>query len=446
MASVDDLWWRKVRQPNGTVRREKSARYGTGRRWQTRWREPDGSPKKRSFVNKIDAERLAATVEADKLRGTYLDVRAGAEVFSAYAGRWLARQTSDPLTRQNIDERLGRYVRSHALWSTPLNGIRPGTLQTWLGILDAQDGIGPSTIGVVFSHVSCILNAAVDDELIGKNPAKAASVKPPPVDDKKIVPWVREWIVGMHEELPDRYAITATLAAGLGLRQGEVFGLSPQDVDWLRGKVTVRRQVKIVGSKLVFALPKGRKIRDVPLAPSVREELAAYLVSFPAKEVTLPWERPDGDPVAVTLAMTTRESRAFNRNHFNQEVWRPAREKAGIPQDRVNGMHALRHWFASTLLDASESIMAVSSYLGHSSASITLKYYAHLMPSSESRTKAAIDAAWTAPCAPDVPQEAAVGSLPAEIPRTGGSERVETSASDLGAPSQVNHSVDTSGG
>ena len=54
-------------------------------------------------------------------------------------------------------------------------------------------------------------------------------------------------------------------------------------------------------------------------------------------------------------------------------------------------MHALRHFYASVLLDAGESIKAVSEYLGHSDPGLTLRVYAHLMPSSQERTRRAID-------------------------------------------------------
>jgi integrase len=54
-------------------------------------------------------------------------------------------------------------------------------------------------------------------------------------------------------------------------------------------------------------------------------------------------------------------------------------------------MHALRHFYASVLLDAGESIKALSSYLGHSDPGFTLRVYTHLMPSSEGRARRAVD-------------------------------------------------------
>lgn len=85
-------------------------------------------------------------------------------------------------------------------------------------------------------------------------------------------------------------ALLLTLTTGLGLRQGEVFGLAVEDVDFLRQVVRVQRQVVIVGNRLVFALPKGRKVREVPLPSSVANALSAHLQADPARVVALPWE------------------------------------------------------------------------------------------------------------------------------------------------------------
>jgi integrase len=43
------------------------------------------------------------------------------------------------------------------------------------------------------------------------------------------------------------------------------------------------------------------------------------------------------------------------------------------------------------LLDAGENIRVLSQYLGHSDPGFTLRTYTHLMPSSEGRTRKAVD-------------------------------------------------------
>jgi integrase len=102
-------------------------------------------------------------------------------------------------------------------------------------------------------------------------------------------------------------------------------------------------------------------------------------------------------------------------------VWKVALEKAGVIERRVegvqawgssreNGMHALRHFYASALLADGVDIRAVAEYLGHADPGFTLRIYTHLMPSAEDRATAAIDrmfarrqAAHPAPSALEVP-------------------------------------------
>jgi integrase len=89
---------------------------------------------------------------------------------------------------------------------------------------------------------------------------------------------------------------------------------------------------------------------------------------------------------------TSREHKLVNRTYFNRHVWKPALAAAGVAPTRENGMHALRHFYASALLEAGTSIRAVADYLGHQDPGFTLRTYTHLMPSSEDRVRQAIDA------------------------------------------------------
>lgn len=363
---------------------------GKAPRYDVNYREPDGRRRRKTFTKKSDAERFAATVEADKLRGTYIDRDAGRITFKTYAEDWLAAQTFEPTTREAVELRLRVHVYP-VLGGKTLAQMKPSTIQSWLaGLL-----VAASYRRVLFANVSSILSAAVDDERIAKNPCRAGSVRPPRAEPTKVVPWTVERVGEVRRAMPARYRISLDLAAGLGLRQGEVFGLSPDDIDFLRGIVEVRRQVRVLASnRLLFALPKGNKTRTVPLPSSVRELAAAYLSEWPAREVTLPWRELDGPPVRVALMLTTREGGPVNRNYYNKHVWHPSLVRAGVEEERQNGMHALRHHYASVLLDAGENIKAVSEYLGHADPGFTLRTYTHLMPSSSERTQRAVDAAF----------------------------------------------------
>nr|WP_231922289.1 tyrosine-type recombinase/integrase [Micromonospora krabiensis] len=61
----------------------------------------------------------------------------------------------------------------------------------------------------------------------------------------------------------------------------------------------------------------------------------------------------------------------LSRSKFNPGVWTRAIRATDVPDDRRNGMHVLRHTYASVLLDAGESIKALSSYLGHADPGFT---------------------------------------------------------------------------
>ncbi|MFJ3162704.1 site-specific integrase [Streptomyces kanasensis] len=67
------------------------------------------------------------------------------------------------------------------------------------------------------------------------------------------------------------------VGAGLRLRQGEALGLAVEDIDFDKEVVHVRRQVKMARAKLCFALRKGRKVRDVPLPPSVARAVREHM-------------------------------------------------------------------------------------------------------------------------------------------------------------------------
>lgn len=364
-------------------------------RWYARYRDPEGKQRSKTFDRKADAQAFLDDQHAAMRRGRYIDLDAGKTTFREYGNQWWEAQTFDPSTRDAVKQRLESHVYP-AFGSKALRDIKPLTIQSWLSDLD--DVLAPNTIGVIHTHVGAILSAAVEDDAIPKNPARAKSVRRPKVDRVPVVPWTVEEVSRMREALTDRYTIMVTIAAGLGLRQGEVFGLSPEDVDWLRGTVAVRRQVKVFGgNRLVFALPKGGKVREgIPLPESVRGPLAAYLADFPAEDVTLPWGEPGGKPVTVPLVLRSREGKALNRNYINSHIWKPALRAVGMvaegDEGRRNGMHALRHFYASVLLDAGENIKALSTYLGHADPGFTLRTYTHLMPSSSERTRNAVDA------------------------------------------------------
>lgn len=373
-------------------RRERRVADGTLlKTYRVRWRGPDGKERNKTFQKKVEADRFCAVVSADLVKGQYVDPDAGKILFETYARKWIDGQTFEETTREAVELRL----RLHAfpiMGDRYLSEVQPSTIQSWLRTLA---DLAPTYRKVVFANVSTVFTAAVDDELIPKNPCKAPSVRKPRSEPKKLVPWTSNRVLAVRDELPKRYRLAVWLGAGLGLRQGEIFALSPDDIDFEIGEVHVRRQVKLFSSnRQVFGLPKGRKTRKVPLPGAVADAITAHMTTYPPLEVTLPWMVIDGKPTTASLLMTSREKKALGRNYFNTYLWRPSLARAGVPDLRENGCHALRHFFASTALHEGETIRAVSEYLGHADPGFTLRTYTHLMEGSSERTKRAIDIAF----------------------------------------------------
>jgi integrase len=180
------------------------------------------------------------------------------------------------------------------------------------------------------------------------------------------------------------------VGAGLGLRQGEAFGLGIDVIDFLRREVEVRRQVKwLSGRGLVFAPPRRGKTRTVPLPEVVAVALAEHIRRFPPIEVTLPWTGKGGGEVTVPLVFSNTAGGPLNRGSWNDRVWKPALRAAGLGAYAGRG---LPHAAPRVCLDAAQrggerrggGLMARA----QRRRSLLLRTDAHVMPSDAERGRA----------------------------------------------------------
>lgn len=395
MGHVQDRWWKDAgKDERGRPIRERTPDFGKGQRYRVRYLDLSGAERSRSFPDrqKGAAEAFLHEIENDKNKGTYLDPTAGRMTFRQFAENWLAAQTFNESTRDSVEVRLRIHVYPY-FGDTELRAIGPSTIQGWVRQLQ-QRGLAETYRRTIFANASGIFTAAIDDERIRRNPCAARSVTRPRGEYPKITPWTVERVAAVREALGERYRLALSVGAGCGLRQGEAFGLSLDDIDFDAQILHVVRQVKLMRGRFVFAPPKHGKVREVPLPDAVADAVQAHVTSFPPLAMTFPWVEPAGDPVTVRVLTWTRERGALNRNSFNHHVWKPALRAAGVrTPKRADGFHALRHFYASVLLDGGESIKALSEYIGHSDPGFTLRTYTHLMPSSAERTRRAVDAA-----------------------------------------------------
>ncbi|MDT3397274.1 site-specific integrase [Streptomyces sp. B1866] len=322
------------------------------------------------------------------------------------------------------------------LGATTLRDIDASALRSFKTDLLAR--VDDSTAEVIWIHLTTILNAAVDDKRLLKNPVKVhRTVKAPKRTQKKAKAWARPVVDAVRMGLQERYRFAVDIGLGLGLRQGEAFGLAEEDFDFKAGVVRVRRQLRWdAKGRPYFCLPKGGKTRVVPLSPVLAHRARAHMRRFPPVECTLPWRNPEPPttrleerqrkPITVRLVLSTSQGNRILYRTWNERSWKPALVSAGVIRvvgekvqkyggrvraypvfelSREDMFHVLRHTYASVQLDAGESIVSLSEWLGHASPKITLDHYAHFMPGAGRRGLAAMDSWLIQDQLPKVPEK-----------------------------------------
>jgi integrase len=394
MGHIQDRWYKEVPDPERTPKkiRVPTVLHGKGMRYKVRYIDPDGQERSKSYPDKKlkDARAFLAKVETDKLTGDYIDPEAGKTTLREYCDNWLKGQSQDESSQRTIRSKLEKQVYP-CLGARSLSTIGAATIRDWLSWMNGNN-ISESHKSQVFNLLSAVLSAAADEKKIRTNPCKTKGVKKPVPDKRKITPWTEGRLRKMQLALPSRQSVVIPLGSGLGLRQGEILGLSPDDIDRHQMTVHVDRQLAYVGNRPLFKLPKGRKTRTVPISRGLLEVIDDYLEAHPPVTITLPWGKTTGDPVSVRLLIVNDAGGVDPGDAFHRRHWLPAFTRAGLTYVPGNdGMHALRHFYASTLLAQGVTIKELADYLGHTDPGFTLRTYTHLLPSSHEQARRAVD-------------------------------------------------------
>lgn len=416
--AVADRWHRAPRpgdQPCkcGTARNPlyPSAEHRKGDRWQVRWRDDNGEQRSKNFTRKegknpdLHADAFDAQVQASLDSGTYISPASGETTFAEYAEDWRKARTHDESTAIGVEHQFRLHVYADpgnpgrtrrggpALGHHQLRNLakRPSLCQQWIAGLSLADSSKLKVIG----RVSEVFAAAVDDGLITRNPLHAGSVSRPVPDKHEAVPLTLDELDALAAALgPSRYEVLPYLGAATGQRQGEMFAIDAErDIDFLRRVLHVRRQVKLIRGRQVFAPLKNDKNHDVPLTDAAAVLLSEYIRAYPPERVTLPWVKADGEPVTFTLLLSRGNGLAMHRNMVNDR-WKAALKRAGIACDRYHMMHILRHTAASAWLSEGISVRAVAEFLGDTEATVQATY-SHMMPDDRERARKAMERFFT---------------------------------------------------
>lgn len=339
--------------------------------WRARYREVPGGPQvARHFARKVDAQRWLDETTAGIVTGAYVAPGAGRVTLREYADSWRAKQVHREGTAVQVEGLLRRHVYP-VLGDKPLERILPSDVQGLVKKMSAT--LSPATVTVAHRITGAIFKAAVADRRIASSPC--VGIRLPKIEKRKVEPISTEQVRALIDLMPERYKAMVVLAAGTGMRQGEVFGLTVDRVDFLRRTLNVDRQlVGISGKAPYFGPPKtAASVRVIPLPQVVVDALAAHVASHGTG--------PEG------LLFTGRDGQMLRRSAFGT-TWRRVTKEAGLGAFTFHGQ---RHYYASLLIRHGESVKTVQARLGHASAVETLDTYSHLWPDSDDRTREAVD-------------------------------------------------------
>lgn len=335
--------------------------------WRALWRDADGkSQSKRGFARRKDASDWGTRMEAAKLDGSYVDSRAGRMTFGEYASTWLAMQPHRPSTALSVESGLRCHLIP-ALGDRPIGAIKPSEVQA--AVSRWATTLSPGTVRNLTNHATAIFSAAVADGRIAKSPAVA--VKLPRSSGTQVVPMTAAQVALMGSAVGSPYRALVVAAAGTGMRQGELLGLTRDRVDFPRRTIRIDRQLVTTTGVPCFGPPKNAaSVRTIVVPDGVLYALSAHMATYPSDHLV--FRNHNGNPI---------------RRNAIGHVWRRAATRAGVTD---HTLHDLRHFAASGMIAAGCSVVAVQRHLGHASAKVTLDTYSHLWPSDGDRTRAAL--------------------------------------------------------
>ena len=298
-----------------------------------------------------------------------LGVVPSGQTLEAYLRSWL-RDSAAARVRQNTLRDYRDKIESYlipAMGKVPLERLTPQHVQRMLNAM-VERGLSPLTA----SHARSVLqNALAQAErwgLVARNVARLADPpRVPNVERETLTPAELVRLLAVIEG--DRMETAFTLAAALGLRQGEVLGLRWTDVDFDARILHVRQTVKRFEGEWVFDEPKARSRRTLPLPAFVATslerrrvlQLESRLRAGPRwNEQGLVFTSLSGGPV------------------YGPWLTRRLRGLLKKAQLRRITFHDLRHAAGTLLQSRGVPPRVIMEVLGHSQISTTMDRYTHV--------------------------------------------------------------------
>ena len=311
-------------------------------------------------VTKARAREILRDIEDNLARGLYLS-QERIPLFSEVAKDWLGFKKLN--IRASTWSCMVGHVQNHfeELNSLRVSLITTAVIEKWI-TRRQEKNMNISTLRKALGTLGQIMAYSVRHKYLDHNPVRDAE-RPRnqgAIEKKKIKVLTPDELKAFLDAVTtQKYHALFRLAIMSGCRQGELLGLKWPDVDWEANQIRIERTFN---NQAWYDVKTAASKRRIDIGPKMMAELRRWKFACMPNKKNLVFPNESGQPM--------NHNNMVNR-HFN-----PALKKAGI--DRIR-FHDLRHTYASLLIEQGENIKYIQSQLGHSTPTVTLNVYAHLM-------------------------------------------------------------------
>lgn len=329
------------------------------------------------YRTKKEAQAAITKALAEIQKGEF--VEPSKQTLSEFFDEWLVavrstgiKESSWDSYRSNIEAhikpRIGG-IRLRALQPSHLNGMYAELLTS--GRRTGKGGLSPRTVELIHVTIHRALRDAVRWGHVARNVADLANRPKQQRPEMKAWPIeaLQNFLTAVRE---DRLYPLYLMAATTGMRRGELLGLRWQDVDLEGGRISVRQTYVVVNYQPMFSTPKTKRSRrSIALDPATLDALRDLRRRQLEERMSM-----GAGYVESGLVFTRTDGSAIHPQSLSDAFERQVRG-AHLPPIPF---HALRHTYATVALSAGTHPKVVSERLGHSSISVTLDIYSHVIP------------------------------------------------------------------
>ena len=272
------------------------------------------------------------------------------------------RESTMRITRWAVDG----YIIPE-LGDLSISNVSPATVREWQErcskkrIERTGKLLSQGSLHILGAALSSMFRFAVKYHNLGSNPCEVTGNMGRMNKRKDF--WEQETFEKFISTVSDRLCHAAyTTLYWTGLRAGELLALTPEDIDYEAGTISVTKTLFISDKKAEPHEPKTpESIRTISASDAVLSEIKALVESYPYKTKRV-------FDISSYFALQAR---------FNLSI-----KKAGVP--RIT-LHGFRHSHASWLISHGVPITAVSHRLGHASPQMTLSIYSHFFKDDDKK-------------------------------------------------------------